>query len=725
MPAGPRRTRALSRALGRRVGVHEPRSRRGTGGVRAAPQSRAARRPPRRPTRAWRLVVRRPLPYLYLARDVLGRAGIPYETRDTLPLAAEPFAAALDLLFEWVTSGFTRATTLAVLRSPHFRFADGDGAALDGAPIVALDRALADARYLGDADRLAALVETWSALPERRRHDHARRALPAARAAADAARSAGAAGHARGRSRAHDGHACSASSIAICGRSTTPTRCVEREARVRAGGARCLPIAGRRRTRRFDRRDRARRHRGRGGGAPLARRADLRAAHRRGRRADRRRRHRALRRSTTRCRSSASSTPTGRSASGAASSTRRSCCSRWPGPRNASASRARGRRSSICSALASRRASRCRPITLEDDAVVEPSAFLHEVRALAPPRQVVAARRAHPHLPVGSAGPRPAGARRRCRNRRATWARVAPVAHRRRRCRRSTATPGRGLLPRISVSRLERYLDCPFKFYAVAGAEPRRAAGGRRQPHAARTRAVPARAVRAGVRRLEGGRPRRHHRGPRCPRRTACSPRWPTRRWRRCRPGDAAIERLRLFGTAGAPGIARRVLAMEVERGGVVVERLLEFDARRRLHVHGARWPHPHADAARQGRSHRPAGRRHVPPHRLQDPRGARSQARAAVADLLGVRRRAARRLSRAALAAGRSELSLVRGHPARVVPLTTQARRNCRARLAEAQASAPRRARRHRRRALPAAAGRAVALHHLRVSRRCAARTT
>ncbi|MEZ5283221.1 MAG: hypothetical protein R2712_00135, partial [Vicinamibacterales bacterium] len=132
------------------------------------------------------LVVRRPLPYLYLARDVLGRAGIPYETRDTLPLAAEPFAAAIDVLFEWVASGFTRAATLAVLRSPHFRFIDGD-APLAGRAVEALDRALADARYLGDPDRLAALVDSWSALPERRRHEHARRALPAARAAATAA----------------------------------------------------------------------------------------------------------------------------------------------------------------------------------------------------------------------------------------------------------------------------------------------------------------------------------------------------------------------------------------------------------------------------------------------------------------------------------------------------------------------------------------------------------
>jgi len=42
--------------------------------------------------------------------------------------------------------------------------------------------------------------------------------------------------------------------------------------------------------------------------------------------------------------------------------------------------------------------------------------------------------------------------------------------------------------------------------------------------------------------------------------------------------GEAAIERLRLFGAAGAAGIARRVLAMEVERGGEVVDRLLEFE---------------------------------------------------------------------------------------------------------------------------------------------------
>ena len=133
------------------------------------------------------LVVRRPLPYLYLARDVLGRAGIPYEARDTLPLAAEPFAAALDVVLEWLAAGFTRPTTIALLRSPHLRFVDTAGVELTGAAVTALDRALAEARYLGDAERLAALAEAWRALPERRRHDHARRALPAAQAAAAAA----------------------------------------------------------------------------------------------------------------------------------------------------------------------------------------------------------------------------------------------------------------------------------------------------------------------------------------------------------------------------------------------------------------------------------------------------------------------------------------------------------------------------------------------------------
>ena len=40
----------------------------------------------------------RPLPYLYLARQVFPDAETPYQALDSLPLAAEPFAAALDLV---------------------------------------------------------------------------------------------------------------------------------------------------------------------------------------------------------------------------------------------------------------------------------------------------------------------------------------------------------------------------------------------------------------------------------------------------------------------------------------------------------------------------------------------------------------------------------------------------------------------------------------------------
>jgi RecB family exonuclease len=94
------------------------------------------------------LVVRRPLPYLYLAREVLRSAGVPSQMFDALPLAAEPFAAALDLVFTAVTSGFARGPAVALLRSPHFDFG------LDRRGISELDRALAGAGYLGGIDAL-------------------------------------------------------------------------------------------------------------------------------------------------------------------------------------------------------------------------------------------------------------------------------------------------------------------------------------------------------------------------------------------------------------------------------------------------------------------------------------------------------------------------------------------------------------------------------------------
>ncbi len=107
------------------------------------------------------LVVARPLPYLYLARDVFHGAGVPFEALDTLPLAAEPYAAAVDVAMECAATGFTRRALVALLRSPHFRF-EADEVEIDGRSIAALDVALADERYLGGLDRLSALDEAAS-----------------------------------------------------------------------------------------------------------------------------------------------------------------------------------------------------------------------------------------------------------------------------------------------------------------------------------------------------------------------------------------------------------------------------------------------------------------------------------------------------------------------------------------------------------------------------------
>ena len=103
------------------------------------------------------VVFRRPLPYLYLARQVFGDARLSYQALDSLPLAAEPFAAAVDLLFAAIAAGFTRGALIELLRSPHFTFAAG-GQAITPEDVQALDRRLVKEKYLGGIDRLSALA---------------------------------------------------------------------------------------------------------------------------------------------------------------------------------------------------------------------------------------------------------------------------------------------------------------------------------------------------------------------------------------------------------------------------------------------------------------------------------------------------------------------------------------------------------------------------------------
>ena len=110
------------------------------------------------------VVFKRPLPYVYLARHVFADAGIPYQTFDALPLAAEPYAAALDLVFEFVTSNFTREPVVALLGCPHFSF-EVDGVPLRRADVAAFNRGLSDEGYFGGADRLRRFADAgrWKA----------------------------------------------------------------------------------------------------------------------------------------------------------------------------------------------------------------------------------------------------------------------------------------------------------------------------------------------------------------------------------------------------------------------------------------------------------------------------------------------------------------------------------------------------------------------------------
>jgi RecB family exonuclease len=65
------------------------------------------------------VVFQRPLPYLYLARQVFADGRVPYQALDALPLSAEPFAATVDVLFTFLTSDANRSSAIELLRSPH------------------------------------------------------------------------------------------------------------------------------------------------------------------------------------------------------------------------------------------------------------------------------------------------------------------------------------------------------------------------------------------------------------------------------------------------------------------------------------------------------------------------------------------------------------------------------------------------------------------------------
>ncbi|HET9369735.1 MAG TPA: PD-(D/E)XK nuclease family protein [Vicinamibacterales bacterium] len=127
------------------------------------------------------IVFARPLPYLYLAQQVLGEARIPFQTFDALPLAAEPYAALLDLVLAVARSGGDRDATLAVLRSALVRFdEDGEPVALEDA--AALAGVLSERRAVGTAESWPREVDAFFGDREMRRgldRGRARRAAAA------------------------------------------------------------------------------------------------------------------------------------------------------------------------------------------------------------------------------------------------------------------------------------------------------------------------------------------------------------------------------------------------------------------------------------------------------------------------------------------------------------------------------------------------------------------
>jgi RecB family exonuclease len=97
------------------------------------------------------VVFQRPLPYLYLARQVFADGRLPYQAVDSLPLSAEPFAATLDIVLSVLTSEANRASIMELLRSPHLSV----GQDLTARDLAELEKSLAESRYTGGWERLS------------------------------------------------------------------------------------------------------------------------------------------------------------------------------------------------------------------------------------------------------------------------------------------------------------------------------------------------------------------------------------------------------------------------------------------------------------------------------------------------------------------------------------------------------------------------------------------
>ncbi|MEO8482341.1 MAG: PD-(D/E)XK nuclease family protein [Acidobacteriota bacterium] len=129
------------------------------------------------------IVFHRPLPYLYLAQQVLTDARVPYQAFDALPLAGEPYAALLDVVMSMARTGGTRDSTIALLRSPLLVF-EIEGTPLSLRDVSVLEAVLTERRSTGDASTYAAEVDACESGASSRARRVAVQARRAARVAA-------------------------------------------------------------------------------------------------------------------------------------------------------------------------------------------------------------------------------------------------------------------------------------------------------------------------------------------------------------------------------------------------------------------------------------------------------------------------------------------------------------------------------------------------------------
>jgi RecB family exonuclease len=85
------------------------------------------------------MVFQRPLPYLYLSQQVLTDANIPYQAFDALPLASEPYAALLDLVLDAARTAGTGDTVPVLCRSRLLEWPAGDLDSLSAGIVAELD----------------------------------------------------------------------------------------------------------------------------------------------------------------------------------------------------------------------------------------------------------------------------------------------------------------------------------------------------------------------------------------------------------------------------------------------------------------------------------------------------------------------------------------------------------------------------------------------------------